>query len=412
MHIRILYFLGLVNSFYKIRIMFGDVMVRCAGRPLTVAFIFARKKISEEIFMNKCPKCGAICNNFARFCSNCGCFLELTASTSARVKTETSYSGCGSINCRKPLQPTQGLEYDFVEDEDVNDFKDEYYVAGLGSANETDIVIPEVFKGLPVTIIGGSAFFECDSITSVTIPESVTKIVECAFADCIRLNNVTILKGVVSIGYSSFENCTSLTSITLPDSVKMIDGKAFYNCENLENVTIPESVTEIGESAFDGCKKAISFVDGVGYIDKWVVSCDKKITVAKIKNGTKFIADRVFMECTNLTSITIPESVIAIGRRAFYECSSLTNIIIPNSINTIRRSTFFYCGGLSSVTIPKSVITIERSAFDSCQNLTNITFNGTKEQWNTIDKSSAWNANAGNYTVHCTDGDIARADDK
>ena len=92
----------------------------------------------------------------------------------------------------------------------------------------------------------------------------------------------------------------------------------------------------------------------------------------------------------------------------FYECSNLTNVTIPNSVTSIGLGAFLNCSSLTSVTIGNSVTSIGEQAFSGCGKLTSITFQGTKAEWNAISKGSGWNNNTGNYTIHCTDGDISK----
>ncbi len=109
---------------------------------------------------------------------------------------------CGS------KEPTKGLAYTLSDDETY------YIVSGIGSATDTDIIIPSKYNGLPVTSIGSSAFYNCKSLTSVTIPDSVTSIGNDAFSSCTNLTSVTIGDSVTSIGDWAFYDCISLTSIT------------------------------------------------------------------------------------------------------------------------------------------------------------------------------------------------------
>ncbi|MBR1746692.1 MAG: leucine-rich repeat domain-containing protein, partial [Clostridia bacterium] len=90
----------------------------------------------------------------------------------------------------------------------------------------------------------------------------------------------------------------------------------------------------------------------------------------------------------------------------FSSCTSLTSITIPDSVTSIGWGAFRGCTGLTSVTIGNSVTSIRDGAFNDCTGLTSITFEGTKAQWNAIQKGSDWNDGTGDYTVHCTDGDI------
>ena len=116
--------------------------------------------------------------------------------------------------------------------------------------NLTSITIPD-----SVTSIGNSAFSYCTNLTSITIPESVTSIESYAFRGCISLESITIPASVTGIKNDAFSGCMGLTSVTIPESVTSIGDWAFYNCTSLSNITIPESVTSIGCSAFKYCTK-------------------------------------------------------------------------------------------------------------------------------------------------------------
>ena len=107
-----------------------------------------------------------------------------------------------------------------------------------------------------------------------------------------------------------------------------------------------------------------------------------------------------------LTNVTIGNSVTSIGDRAFDGCSGLTSVTIPDSVTSIGYVAFGDCTELTSVTIGNSVIRIESNAFYNCLNLTTINFNGTIAQWNSIEKGIRWDYNTGNYTIHCTDGEL------
>ena len=200
------------------------------------------------------------------------------------------------------------------------------YVYGYKGSmpNNTKIEIKEGTIGL-----AGDAFLQCRSLTSITIPNSVTSIGNWAFRDCSGLTSITIPNSVTSIGEQAFAGCSALPSITIPNSVTSIEYGAFYGCSGLPSITIPNSVTSIGDYAFDGC--------------------------------------------SGLTSITIPNSVTSIGNYAFRNCSGLTSVIIGNSVTRIGDYAFDGCSGLTSITIPNSVTRIGDYAFRDCSGLTSIT---------------------------------------
>ena len=301
------------------------------------------------------------------------------------------------------------------------------------------------------TSIGKGAFYNCRSLTSVTILDSVTSIGERAFYNCDSLTSVTIPDSVTSIGSSAFYNCNSLTSVyitdiakwcgisfnssyanplayahnlylngelvtelEIADSVTSIGNYAFYNCRSLTSVTIPDSVTSIGSYAFSRCTSLTSITVNTNNqhykdIDGNLYSKDGKILIQyaigktdtsfTIPNSVTSIGDYAFYGCTSLTSITIGNSVESIGDYAFRDCSSLTSVTIPDSVTSIGNYTFYNCDSLKSVTIPDSVTSIGNYAFAHCSSLSSIKYRGTQTQWKAISKGVDWNYSTGNYTI-------------
>ena len=129
--------------------------------------------------------------------------------------------------------------------------------------------VTEYILGDEITSIGDYAFFECSSLTSVTIPNSVTSIGDRAFYNCSSLTSVTIPNSVTSIGEDAFCDCSSLTSVTIPNSVTSIGAYAFYECSSLTSVTIPNSVTSIGLWAFDGCSSLTAIYVPCGEMERF-----------------------------------------------------------------------------------------------------------------------------------------------
>ena len=138
-----------------------------------------------------------------------------------------------------------------------------------------------------VTSIGSTAFSNCHSLTSITIPDGVTSIGDSAFYDCYGLTSITIPDGVTSIGYGAFWSCSVLTTITIPDSVTSIGMIAFKYCEGLTSVVIKGKITEIPYQCFG--------------------------------------------DCSSLESIVLPSSITTIGNTAFSGCSKLTTIYVDSA---------------------------------------------------------------------------------
>lgn len=131
-----------------------------------------------------------------------------------------------------------------------------------------------------------------------------------------------------------------------------------------------------------------------------------------LPNTITEIGKYAFFYYSSLRSVTIPSSVQTIGALSFAGCGELESITIPDGVRSLDQS-FYRCTKLVSVTIPASMESFDYSTFGFCESLISITFKGTKAQWNAIEKYSSsndglWNRSTGNYTIHCTDGDIAK----
>ena len=231
---------------------------------------------------------------------------------------------------------------------------------------------------------GRLTFFNCDSLTSIDIPDSVTSIDEQSFYQCTGLTSCTIGSGVTSIGQLAFYDCTGLTSIDMPDSLRIIDRAAFGGCK-FTSIDIPDSVTSIGESAFNNCRSLTSIdipsgVTSIGssafttYGTLTAITVDSNNTTYDSRNNCNAIIETrtntLIQGCNNTV---IPNSVTSIGDGAFLQYSGLTSIDIPNSVTTIGRDAFYYCSGLTSIDIPDSVTSIGENAFHNCRSLTSCT---------------------------------------
>lgn len=241
-----------------------------------------------------------------------------------------------------------------------------------------------------MTSIGEGAFNDCEKLTTVSIPASVTNIGNYAFGHCSNLTSIEIPASVTTIGEEAFNN-TALTSIEIPASVTSIGNGAFIDCEKLTSITvaegnanysndtngvlfnkdkttlikypkgknadsyeIPASVTSIGEKAFAGCE------------DLETVTLPANVTS---------IGDEAFMDCGNLQSIEIPAKVTSIGNSAFEECGSLTTVNILASVTSIGDDAFYDCKSLQSIEIHANVTSIGNYAFSVCSSLASVTLN-------------------------------------
>lgn len=178
-----------------------------------------------------------------------------------------------------------------------------------------------------------------------------------------------------TIPSQAFSNKTSLTTLTLPVSVSAIGSYAFSSCGNLKLFTIPASVTSIGDGSFTGCGSLTTTtvpasVTSIGA--EAFSTCNHLTGPITIPFGVTAIGNATFKQCSALTSVIIPSTVTSIGDNAFYRCDAITSMDIPSSVKTIGASAFSSSYRLASVTIPASVTSIGNQTFYGCIGLTSI----------------------------------------
>lgn len=218
----------------------------------------------------------------------------------------------------------------------------------IDGEHDVNLIIPSTLDGKKVIEIGDRAFGAHSELSSVSIPDGVTRIGDSAFSSS-SIKSITIPSSVTSIGSEAFLGCEQLVNIRIPDSVTTIGEAAFSQCINLSNIILPNGLKSIGSAVFFGCKGLAS------------------ITVPE---SVTSIEDDSFSNCSGLTNITIPDSVTFIGQRAFSECTSLNTVVLPKNIKTLQIEVFKSCSELENITIPDSVTSIESFAFWRCFKLT------------------------------------------
>lgn len=294
------------------------------------------------------------------------------------------------------------------------------YLLSYTGYNE-EVVIPDTIKTIGIKAFENSSL---DNIIKLTIPASVIRINEDAFADCQSIatilfvgdsslmyaandvfNNTAWLnrmspdvnefviagnillqyKGgrddlsnleeilpdeVKVIGHNAFQN-QDFSNITLPDSIVRIDENAFFACYNLTEIIIPSSVTEIGDYAFNNCYalSSVTFEDNSQLVK---------------------IGQNAFSQSSNLTSIIIPDTVQKVGNSAFEGCVNMTSATItPNSeLNDLGSSAFKGAKKLLSIYIPNGLKEIKESTFEGCESLIEFTFSNSNKNLTKIGKSA------------------------
>lgn len=281
------------------------------------------------------------------------------------------------------------------------------------------VTIPSTLGGKSVESIGYGAFAHCDNLTSVTIPGSVTRIEQYAFAYS-GLTSVTIPDGVTEIDNRAFNFCYDLTSLTIPDSAVfgMYGGwGSLVSCSALTSVTLGEKCVfgEVNpEENFDYDGTEVFYMDyeiyaegpfGGSPVTNFVVSENNAYNMSKngflltkdgktlvrgvggaIPDGVVRIGNCAFLHGVSISDVTIPDSVTSIGKGAFAETWNLGKIIIPDSVTTIEEFAFFG-SSIEFITIGRGVTSIDSSAFYG-SHPSRIIFNGNAPQ--VIIKAGAW----------------------
>lgn len=268
----------------------------------------------------------------------------------------------------------------------------------LAQDKRTNLRLTSVSVPSGVKEIGHHAFY-FTGITEVTIPSGVTRIEECTFWHCEKLQKATLPNGITFIGNSAFSECYALETVNMPSIVESIGDYAFYNnkvrksplvipatCKSigsyafrynylLPSITFNEGLQTIGYCAFSQCNAATvnSLPSTITNIGEWAFEYCEAITQFTVPVNIKDIPTGITYHCGNLTSVTLPTGITSIGSRAFHECPKLTKV------NGLNQSTLtkifgqaFQNTGLTTVALPNSITQIDGSVFSYCANLTSI----------------------------------------
>lgn len=215
----------------------------------------------------------------------------------------------------------------------------------------TVVTIPETIKiyniNFTVDEICASAFANHNNITSITIQgNKLTKIGETAFVGT-SITSMTLPSSVTSIGYGAFISCNELKTVVLPDNLNRIESSLFSFCDKLESVKMPSKLAYIEHDAFSYCYALKSIV---------------------IPDAVTELPWSVFGACTSLENVTLPNKLTVIGEGAFGNCTKLKNINFPSTLRVIGEDAFYNCN-FEKLVIPEGVTEIQNGAFDNNLNL-------------------------------------------
>lgn len=283
--------------------------------------------------------------------------------------------------------------------------------SALSGCGFKTITIPTGIKTLPMGLFG-----ICMELESLVIPNNITTIESDVFVGCLGLTSIEIPNSVESLGGYAFSGCDNLETVILSEKLTVIEDGTFTNCPNIKNIyfnsTTPPSIG--GSSTIDsstptcyipcGTLEAYEASDWAKVASELKELCNNTIIYTSLngkivtpyakdafganiisntyENGQGIITfdgpvtsigDFAFYECSQLWTITLPESVTSIGNSAFDQCVMLSSINLPESITSIGSQAFFYCIALNEITIPMNVTSIEWGTFNQCSSLKSIT---------------------------------------
>ena len=309
------------------------------------------------------------------FCILCGYYIKIDPGSDAEESTHNFIIRLDLTNWNWNTQT--GATFTVTVAAATSKFYFDETTGTITKYNGTDtvVVIPPTISSWPVTKIGEDAFQDNTTITSVTIPASVTEIGSNAFAGCTNLtivnyagdwSNLTIQSGNPAVQDAA--NAPLFDFAFTPDNTAVIVTNYKYNGAAAD-VTIPsryqgKPVTTIGHAAF----------------------FNSAVTSVTIPDSVTSISDEAFINCPKLTNISIPNSVTYIGFSAFSSCTSLKSITLPSSLSFISGALFLGCSQLTTIHIPVSVTSIGNNAFADCPSLMTVTYPGSKTQWDDITK--------------------------
>lgn len=238
-----------------------------------------------------------------------------------------------------------------------------------------------------------ACFAYCKQLRSINLPGGsygIKSLGEATFYNCTALQSLDIPEGVTSIGDNAITSCGQLKTLTIPSTVETLGASNISYCQNLETLNMPNSTLTLGLGRLNQDFKLTTINHPNYFVSNYILyhkeinsetGEEVKTLLGSYGSGPSgdftfpegititAISNNMFKACTNMTSITIPETVTTIGDYAFYYCTGLTSITIPDSVTSIGIQAFYNCQNLESVHLPNSLTSMGNTAFGHCSKL-------------------------------------------
>lgn len=327
-----------------------------------------------------------------------GCLLLKKVTFPTTMKTIGGFSNTGI----KEIAFAEGATPEAISD-----------YAFLNCDSLSTITLPNSIKSL-----GTGAFYDCDTLKTVKLPTGITKIAKQAFYHCGFLQSITIPQSVTEIGAEAFAACSKLTAISLPSALTTI-GIASFHSTGLTSITLPEGMTTIEPGTFGKSKlKSIKLSKSLkqitsnnesynlGSLPNEYYDFRKYINMYRDDSGAfqnckelesidlngavlTILGSYTFNECDKLRSIDLSSTKLEeIPTSAFYSCDSLRAITFPSTVKTIGQQAFYYNLSLESLKMPAALTSIYNNAFNECKKIRSIDLSATS-----LTKIESWFSN-------------------
>ncbi len=327
-----------------------------------------------------------------------GCLLLKKVTFPTTMKTIGGFSNTGI----KEIAFAEGATPEAISD-----------YAFLNCDSLSTITLPNSIKSL-----GTGAFYDCDTLKTVKLPTGITKIAKQAFYHCGFLQSITIPQSVTEIGAEAFAACSKLTTISLPSALTTI-GIASFHSTGLTSITLPEGMTTIEPGTFGKSKlKSIKLSKSLkqitsnnesynlGSLPNEYYDFRKYINMYRDDSGAfqnckelesidlngavlTILGSYTFNECDKLRSIDLSSTKLEeIPTSAFYSCDSLRAITFPSTVKTIGQQAFYYNLSLESLKMPAALTSIYNNAFNECKKIRSIDLSATS-----LTKIESWFSN-------------------
>lgn len=294
--------------------------------------------------------------------NGCSQLANVTLPDSITTINESAFENCESIQ--------------IVNISDLNKWCNITFVNAYSNPlfNGSDLYLSGVkltsldLSSLTGTQIKKYAFYGCQSIISVSIPEGIIKVCSEAFNHCANLVNVSLPGTLITIESNAFANCSAINRVNVAD-ISNWCGVTFENAY--------ANPISNGADLYSGGTKITDLViaSTAPIINDYAFNNCKSIATVTLSKGINVIGSYAFNNCINLTSIEIPGSVTSIGDYAFNGCTLLSTASIPYNLESLGSFAFNNCSSLSEITIPTRVTLINSNTFAGCDHLTKVTIN-------------------------------------